>query len=158
MLTTMESTFRTPPRPTVYPSEIDLWIAIMLMISPLITAGLGMWMLLEGNLWDAGILFGTTLLVGLTSVIFTLPCRYTIETDVLRIRCGVVGYRLPLADIERIEKSGSWLSAPALSLERVLVATKRRKCLISPIDRDTFIIDLRKAVSDAKQRNQTITT
>lgn len=150
----MTSTKRKLDRPTVYPSEIDLWIAVLLMVSPLITLGLGLYVLLDGNTRDAAILFATAALVTLVSAVFTLPCRYTIEEDLLRVRCGIIGFKIPLAEIERIEKSRSWLSGPALSIKRVAVATSRRTVLVSPVNRDEFIVDLEHAVSDSKQRDE----
>lgn len=149
----MHSRSRSPLRPTVYPSQVDLWIAVMLMFPPILTGGLGLYMLMEGNQKDAAILFGTCLLIGLISAAFTLPCRYTIEDEWLRIRCGIIGYKFRLKEIERVEKSGSWLSAPALSLKRVLITTKTRSCLVSPRERDAFIDDLQCAVEQVRSGN-----
>lgn len=84
----------------------------------------------------------TLMLTGLV----TVPCRYTLLDDSLSIRCGVYFTRIPLDRIRAIEPSRSWLSGPALSLQRIKVSTASRYYLISPADRDRFIEELTAAV------------
>jgi hypothetical protein len=84
------------------------------------------------------------------TIALTQPCRYTILDDSLSIRCGIVFYQIPLDEIESVEPSGSWLSAPALSLRRVKVRSKRRTILISPASREAFIEDLRSAAVNCR--------
>ena len=140
-------------RSRVYPSKIDLWIAAMLAIAPLTSLTLGLYMLVEGHSKDAAILFGVTLIVCLISAALTLPCRYTIEKQALHIRCGIIHMRVPLTDIEQIDKSSSWLNGPALSLKRVLITANGKAYLISPNERDEFITDLENAVKQTRQKN-----
>ena len=149
---TMPSLTRQPDRPTVYPSKIDRWIAALLLAAPLISLTLGLYTLAEGNPRDAAILFGIALIAGLISAVLTLPCRYTIGEQSLHIRCGIIRFNVPLADIERINKSNSWLNGPALSLKRVLVAANGKAYLISPNDRDEFIADLENAVAQSQRK------
>ena len=151
----MPLAYRKPTRPTVYPSEIDLWIIILLLTPPLMTVGLAIYFLLEGNPRDAGIMLATTVFVTAVSALFTLPCRYILDEDRLSIRCGIFRFKLNLAEIERIEKSRSWMSGPALSLKRVLVVSNGRAYLISPMNRDDFIQDLEHAVADATPTRRT---
>ncbi|MDF1843128.1 MAG: PH domain-containing protein [Rubripirellula sp.] len=124
----------------------------MLLIAPLTSLTLGLYMLAEGNSKDAAILFGVALIVCLISAALTLPCRYTIEKQTLHIRCGIIRLRVPLTDIEQIDKSSSWLNGPALSLKRVLVTANGKAYLISPNDRDEFITDLENAVAQTLQK------
>lgn len=146
----MRLAYRKPSRPTVYPSEIDLWIVVLLMLAPLMTAGLSLYALLEGNTRDAMILFATAGVIVMVSAIFTVPCRYTLDDEFLFIRCGLFRFKLSVKDIDRIEKSGSWLSGPALSLKRVLIVCNGRRYLVSPINRDDFINDLQYAVTESR--------
>jgi membrane protein YdbS with pleckstrin-like domain len=134
-------------RPTVYDSAIDLWVAALILLSPLASAVIGVYLLIQGQADGAMYLF----LVGAGSLIltvaFTHPCRYTILEDSLSIRCGILFYQIPLSEIESVEPSGSWLSAPALSLRRVKIRSARRTILVSPRAREEFIEELRKAAA-----------
>lgn len=137
-------------RPTVYESAIDLWIAVMLMLTPVLAAGVGIYFLVQGQPDDAMILFLSGAAAMAVTALFTLPCRYTITDDMLSVRCGIIWFQVPFADIETIEPSGTWLSGAALSMRRVLITTKKRKVIISPRDRDEFIADLQAAVDQLK--------
>lgn len=140
-----------PRRPTVYESGVDAWIAVMLMVTPAIAAVLGAYMLWIGKNGDALILLGTGVTVTVITVALTLPCRYTILDDALSIRCGLVCYQVPLDQIERIERSSTLLSGPALSMRRVLVITRKKRHILSPRERDEFMDDLDNAVKRAKE-------
>ncbi len=100
----------------------------------------------QGRAADALTLFllGSGFLI--VTGMFTFPCRYTILDDALSIRCGLLFYQIPLADVQRVERSTSLRSGPALSVRRVLVETRTRKYLVSPQDRDRFIADLQAAI------------
>ena len=136
------------PRKSVYASAVDWWIAIVLMMGLVICVALTGILLQQGRHRDAmycllaGV--GTLLVTG----IFTVPCRYTILTDSLSIRCGLLFMRVPLDQIKTIEPSSSWISGPALSLKRVKISTASRFYLVSPVDRDRFIEELTRAVKE----------
>ncbi|MEM9644555.1 MAG: PH domain-containing protein, partial [Planctomycetota bacterium] len=82
---------------------------------------------------------------------FMVPCRYTILSDTLSIRCGIIFYQVPLADIEQATKSATLWSGPALSLKRVEIKTAKRTFIVSPKDRDDFIAKLLAAKRDVTQ-------
>ena len=135
----------------VYGSAVDLWILVLLMLTPIgmiVFAGL---LFQQGRAGDAL----TILLVGAGStavtMMFAVPCRYTILEDALSIRAGVLVYQVPLAQIQRIQLSSSWRSAPALSLRRVLVETDKKTYLVSPKDREGFMSHLQEAADQAKK-------
>ena len=136
-------------RPTVYPSAVDLWVPVLTLMSPAAAVFFGVVLIRQGRAADAMTLFliaaGLLFLTGM----FTFPCRYTVLDDALSIRCGVLFYQIPFADIQRIERSASLRSGPALSVRRVVVETKKRSYLISPQDRDRFIADLQAAIDAA---------
>ena len=136
----------TPTRPAVYRSAIDLWVPVLLLMTPVTATFFAVMLIRQGRAADAMTLFlmGAGLLI--VTGMFTLPCRYTILEDTLSIRCGVLFYQIPFADIQRVERSASLRSGPALSVRRVLVETKSRKYLVSPKDRDAFIADLQGAI------------
>ena len=135
-----------PTRPAVYRSAIDLWVPVLLLMTPVTATFFAVMLIRQGRAADAMTLFlmGAGLLI--VTGMFTLPCRYTILEDALSIRCGVLFYQIPFADIQRVERSASLRSGPALSVRRVLVETKSRKYLVSPKDRDAFIADLQGAI------------
>ena len=139
----------TMPRQSVYVSAVDWWIAVLLMLGPLICVGSTGVLLQQGRQQDALACLlagaGTLLVTGM----FTVPCRYTILPDTLSIRCGSLFQRVPLHQIKAIEPSGSWLSGPALSVRRVKISTASRFYLVSPVDRERFIEELTEAVKQA---------
>ena len=133
-------------RPTVYESGIDLWVAALILLSPIGAAVIGTYLLILGQADGAMYLYLIGAAVLLITMAFTYPCRYTILDDCLTIRCGILFYRIPLDEIESVEPSSSWLSAPALSVHRVKIKSKRRTILVSPREREVFMDDLRSAV------------
>ena len=129
-------------RPTVYPSAVDTWIGFMLVMTPITAAAIGTYLLVQGRSADAMLLFLTGALAAVITLAFTLPCRYTVLVDALSMRCGVICYQVPLADIQSVEPSRTIMSGPALSLNRVLVKTAKRQYILSPKERDAFIEDM----------------
>ncbi|TWU38991.1 hypothetical protein Q31b_40700 [Novipirellula aureliae] len=122
-----------------FDSAIDLWLAALLMLAPGLSIALGLYLFFQEQPGDASIVFlvGTGCL--LLTALFTAPCRYTILTDALSIRCGMLCYQIPLESIESVTKSRSIASAPALSVRRVCIKTDKRSYLVSPKDLDQFI-------------------
>lgn len=95
---------------------------------------------------EASLMFVTAAITLVVTAAFTMPCRYTLLEDTLSIRCGIIFYQVSLADIEKVERSSSMKSAPALSLSRVAIKTAKRTYLISPKGREEFIVELKKAL------------
>ncbi|WP_246146479.1 PH domain-containing protein [Rubripirellula lacrimiformis] len=138
-------TTASPPndrRPVVYESAIDRWVVALLLLTPLASLGLGLYAIVIGQPGDAAILFSTGALASLVSVAFALPCRYTVLDDAVSIRCGLICYQVPLADIVSAEPTSTLRSGPALSLRRVAIKTHKRTIIVSPKDRDAFITDI----------------
>ena len=135
-----------PVAATVFPSRVDGWlIAVLLlaMVSPL------------AAVWWVG----ADMVLALASVLVTLlvcgvllvPCRYTLESDHLLIRCGLIRQRIPYRDITAITPSRSVWSAPALSLQRVKLSYGRTSSqLVSPRERAVFIQALQHRVYAAQ--------
>ena len=70
-----------------------------------------------------------------------LHTYYTIEGATLYIKGGVlVNLKIPIRNITAISRSGSWLSSPALSTERIkIIYNKRSSVLISPESTEEFV-------------------
>ena len=85
----------------VYQSKIDWWIAALLILGPLASIGLGVFVFSFHR--PAGLL---TIFVGFFSLILigllTLPCRYTLTLTDLKIRCGIIRQEIQLKDIRSI--------------------------------------------------------
>ncbi len=139
--------------PIRYDSAIDLWLGFTLMLAPVVSAAIGIYLIRIGRVGDASYLFLTSLVTLLVTGIFCVPCRYTILHDAISIRCGILCYQIPLNEIRKIERSGSLKSAPALSTRRVRIQTEQREYLVSPKDRDGFI----KTVEEHRERYFTAT-
>jgi len=121
----------------VYRTKVDFWIAAMLLFGltamVLATATTGDWkvMLLGLGVW---------------ALVFPIawPCDYRFVDNVLIVRSGLIKYRIPLAEVEKVEPSRNPLSAPAYSLDRLLIRYGKRSMLISPKERGAFLEDFAK--------------
>ena len=131
---------------TVYDSAIDLWIAVLIFLGPMFASAIGVALLINARPAEASILFLTAAATLIVTVALTMPCRYTILDDALSIRCGLICYQIDLREIRVVEPTTSLRSGPALSLRRVVVATDRRKHILSPKDRERFIEQLNNAI------------
>jgi hypothetical protein len=85
----------------------------------------------------------TGLGVGGLTALLALPCHYTLTDERLIIRCGLLTDEVPLRRIKQAEKSSSLWSAPALSLQRIKLTLDDGSRVISPLDRDQFLTDLK---------------
>lgn len=130
---------------TVYPSKADTWLVAVLWVSIVAMV------LCTGVLWfapaPAGARLGVTLFC-LGSAGFMLwilrGTRYELYADRLVVRSGPFRWRIPLAAIQEVRPSGSPLSSPALSLDRLLIRYQgsRLGLMISPEGESAFLQDL----------------
>lgn len=75
-----------------------------------------------------------------------LNTYYELSGDTLLIRAGLFRWRVPLLSITALSLSGSIMSSPALSLDRILIEYDGgKKILISPLDRKSFLAQLASA-------------
>lgn len=125
----------------VYYSRLDWWIAALIAGSILFCIGLGIY-LFESERIAALLLFGIVACCIIIISILVIPCKYTLLDDHLLVQAGVIMYKVPYAEIRKIEKSSNPLSSPALSLRRVKITREKGFLLVSPADRDQFIQDL----------------
>jgi membrane protein YdbS with pleckstrin-like domain len=134
----------------VYRSAVDKWLLVVIYASPatlLVIAAAG-WVNQKPDVTGTSLILFVALT--LLNLVITTPCRYTLTTDSLNIRCGLLFRSVPLARIVKIEPSSSWESAPALSLRRVKITLDQGYRIISPVDRDLFM----KELADAVQRQR----
>ncbi|GIV58315.1 MAG: hypothetical protein KatS3mg042_1228 [Rhodothermaceae bacterium] len=131
---------------TVYPSKIDRWLLVVLVLS----YGAGFAACLQALVApdtpaDRWVGAGALVLL-LATLLLVFPCRYHLTDTLLLVRCGVLRYRIPLDTIERIRPTRNPLASAALSLDRLQIdyrkGTFSRTVLISPRDREAFLRDL----------------
>jgi len=75
-----------------------------------------------------------------------IPCRYILDDDGLLIQAGVLKEKIKYSEIRDATLSSNLLSAPALSLRRVKVTLNHGFRLVSPLDREKFIEDLKSRI------------
>ncbi len=122
-----------------YKTRIDRWLIVVLLVPMLLVVGLGFY-LYPSFPAEALMCWGTLLFSASLVAVIGFPCEYTLDTDHLLIRSGVIRYRIPYADITHVAKSNSLWSSPAWSLQRIKIDYGTRKfILVSPQDRDAFI-------------------
>lgn len=135
------------PDPEVrwFRSKVDWWLRLLFVALPLIEAT---------SLWSA-VRTGdreaiTATAVGLLVVVaiyglLLIPVRYGLSNESLIVRFGVMRRRIPLKSIDEVRRTHNLLSAPALSLDRLAIRTSGQSAissLISPLEREEFLIDL----------------
>ncbi|MEM6364449.1 MAG: PH domain-containing protein [Planctomycetota bacterium] len=143
---TAEPTQSTTARPTdskTYHSAVDWWLACLLIFPVVLAAGVGVSLMLMNRPSDASIMFLAAAGVCVVTMACCLPCRYTLLADQISIRCGLLYWQVPYADITSLQRSSTLASGPALSLRRVVIETAERRFIISPRHREQFMIDVR---------------
>lgn len=119
-----------------YSSKVDVWIAVLLAAVPV------------GLTIEA--IFFRSLLVGIVAIfvlvlygLLIFPMSYELGPDALMVRSGIIRTSIPYREIRHVRPSQSWLSAPALSFDRIEIAYgNSRTLLISPRERAGFLQDL----------------
>ncbi len=134
----------------VYQSAIDTWLILVLYISPVLLASLGVYLATIARADEALTCFVMALALTLLNISLTRPCRYTLTADSLNIRCGLLSQTIALERIQSAELSSSWQNGYALSLKRVCIKLDKGKRLVSPVDRERFITELMQAVEKVK--------
>ncbi len=130
----------------VYPSKIDRWLLVVLILS----YGLGAWACLEALIapdTPADRVIGAVVLgMLLATLLLVFPCRYRLTHSALHIRCGIIRSRVPLDAIERVRPTRNPLASAALSLDRLRIDYRTgrftRSVMISPRDREGFLREL----------------
>ncbi|MGD9943828.1 MAG: PH domain-containing protein [Burkholderiaceae bacterium] len=134
---------------TVFPSKIDTWIATLVGTSVVAPIALGLYLLSTST--SAGLTaMGAGAFTAVVVALIAVPCRYELLGDHLLIRSGMIRQRIFYRDIDRIEPSSNPFSAPALSMQRVLITYTGGFQLVSPHQREQFMRLLRQRVDAAR--------
>lgn len=130
----------------VYKSEVDIWLALLVIV-PVFIAVIAA---LQSSEWIAA---GGLLLCIIFILYLFYTTKYTINKDVLTVKSGfIVNIFIPVSAIKSIKKTNNPLSAPALSLNRLEIkyGNKYDYTLISPVNREDFIKQLLAINPDIK--------
>jgi hypothetical protein len=129
---------------------------MLIYLSPALLLVMGSYLLILAPPQADEALVCYLLAVGLIvlNLALTYPCRYTLTTDSLNIRCGLVTKSIALDQICGVELSSSCRSAPALSLRRVRIRYNKGQTLVSPLEREPFILDLTEAIARLEASRQ----
>lgn len=97
---------------------------------------------------------GITLFVVTLMRVTAWPVRYEIDDELLRVRSGLITYRIVLGSIVRVEPTRSLISSPAWSLDRLRVVFLAGRgietaLMVSPADKAGFL----RALEDACGRS-----
>ena len=123
---------------TIYKSKIGLELAIPI---GLLYGTIMLFIIQQPTSW-AGVVI-LTLLILFTLHTF-LKTYYTIAGEELFIRCGAIYHsKISISNIKKIEKSNSFFSAPATSIDRLALYYDNKMVLISPKDKEGFIANLK---------------
>ena len=133
----------------VYRSKTTPWL-IAVMVLALVVLVDALW-----RLWGDGgtterAIAGPLIVLGIVLVLSGFRVRYWIADSVLHIRASLFRWRIPVDSIISVKPSRSWMSAPALSLDRLEILHKRGTVWISPRDEEQFLRELEQAQGDAK--------
>lgn len=122
----------------IYKSKVDKWLGLPL-IYPIFKS--------IQSIFD-GEMFGYLALIGIIFVILFVSktTRYIISEDKLNIKSmWIVNDKIEINSIRKIEKSNSILSAPALSLDRLVIKyNKFDEIYISPKEKQLFVNEVIK--------------
>jgi hypothetical protein len=133
----------TPPPAQRYRSAVDTWLLILLG-GGILVAGASCGIVLVVGDAPARAIAAVTGAIGIGLPLWVLTTTsYTLTAEHLLVRCGPLRKQLPISDIMEVTPTSNPLSAPALSLDRLRIATARHGAvMISPADRSGFIADL----------------
>ncbi len=127
----------TPKR---FPSKIDAWLVVVLVISVVAVIAGFVGVVIEGEEpIVTALVGGVMLLTVLLIVSLLLRTYYSVEGDVLKVVSGPFRWRVPIGEIEALEPTHSPLSSPALSLDRLRIRySGGKRILVSPADKRRF--------------------
>jgi hypothetical protein len=126
-----------------YPSKIDWWLGVLLVVPLAAALGTAIALQLGGEAGSA--IVGWLALLGVVAlyVVVVWPVAYELTGDAIVVRFGLMRWRIAYRSIREVKPTRSLLASPALSLDRIVIDTDGSLApMISPADRDGFLTDL----------------
>jgi hypothetical protein len=136
--------------PKRFKSKIDRWllyllIAVMVFEVVVMSAAA---MQVDSPLEATVLIIAALVIVGLLGSML-IGTHYTVDGNILRIRCGPFRWQVPVDAIESVEPTRNPLSSPALSLDRLRIQYGKRRILVSPADKAGFLKAIGQGPADA---------
>lgn len=134
----------------IYRSKKDLWLVLIVWGAVLLPFALGLYHLVasQGNHEAGWYLLFVGVVTGGLVLWLTYPLNYELTNTSLIVRSGVMRQELLLSTIEDIRPTKNPLSAPAWSLDRLLIRYKDGNgmgvALISPEHKQEFLREIVK--------------
>ncbi len=128
---------------TKFPSKVDAWLGVVLVGSALVSLAAAGLVLADLGPSMVPLALILVLAGGLLPCWVLVSTHYTLTDHQLIVRCGPFRWKVDLADVHGVEATGSSLSGPALSLERLRIQYGAAKeLLVSPRERESFLREL----------------
>jgi hypothetical protein len=138
----------------VYPSAVDWWWMGPLVIFVVYVSYVDIVTKFQReDVLDGWLAVGVVILVVVLFITIIIPCRYTFLDDGLLIQSGLIKKKIDYRLMRDVNPSWNPLSAPALSLRRVKIKLVRGFALVSPRNRDEFIVELKRRIYKAREGN-----
>ena len=132
----------------VYRSKTTPWLVAIMATAVVVLVG-SLWTAWrEGNPAEFAIAAPLHVL-GIVLLLSGFDVRYWIADSVLHVRASFFRWKIPVDSIISVTPSRSFLSAPALSLDRLAILHKKGTVMISPRDERAFLRELERARSGA---------
>ncbi len=123
-----------------YRSKVDWWIAVLMTVVPFIHIPLGVWAIFRGHPGIGVMVIFWGLIMGVIIIALSWPCHYTLDSERLTIRSGLMTDPIRFTNIDSIAECQTWMPGPALSLDRVRVDLKDGSTrILSPTRKKEFI-------------------
>ncbi|MBO9676911.1 MAG: PH domain-containing protein [Acidovorax sp.] len=129
-----------------FTSRVDAWLFAIGPIAGLAAASVALPLALQSRAGlDVAVAAAVVLLTLLLPLWLLLDTNYTMTEDELRVRSGPFRWRIALGDVREVSPSRSWISSPALSLDRLRIRYGAgRSILVSPREKQRFVDSLRQ--------------
>ena len=133
----------TQPR-AFFTSKVDTWLFAIGPLAGMAAAAVALPMAMQsGSAPDVMVLAAVVALTLILPIWLLLDTNYTLTADELLIRSGPFRWRIALSDVREVSPSHSWISSPALSLDRLRIRYGAgRNILVSPREKQRFIDNL----------------
>ena len=129
-----------------FKSKIDVWLGALILASNMLVLRAAYSIVAQPyGIFEAVVLI--VLGTGLPLWIFT-STDYYVANENLWIHCGPFKWKIFTPSISKIEFSRSWMSSPALSLDRIRIEYDGGKSImISPKEKTKFLAAMRKSIA-----------
>lgn len=133
----------------VYRSKTTPWLVAIMATAVVVLVGALWTAWREGDPAEFAIAAPLHVL-GMVLVLSGFDVRYWIADAVLHVRASFFRWKIPVDSIISVTPSRSWMSAPALSFDRLAILHARGTVMISPRDERMFLRELERARTGTK--------